>query len=202
MHTKLTALIACLITATGPAHAEIYTLEMEGVITDFGANFTGADQFPFAGLSNGDQMLFHFEYDLSTMPSDTNGGLTYYTIDGAGSYVQLGASTIQFSQVSILVGTTNGAQFGALGFSGIAPELNGFNAGFSIEGGPGLPGDLPTEINLSDFNSARNAGANNELNDFLFPIVLGTVDSITITPAPAGSFALLAGGLLASIRRR
>lgn len=207
MTTKITTRTAagalCVLAATtGITQAEVYTLEMHGVVDQFGFGFGGADRFPFAGLASGDALLFHFEYDLNTLPTDVEpGGVARYSFDGAGSYVRLGANTVAFDGFSVVVGSTDSGSM-VIGFSGFTSSFSGFSAGFTIEGAGALPTDLPTAIDVNDFTWARNSAANSDLNSFLLPIVMGSVDLITITPAPSGALVLLSGGLLAARRRR
>lgn len=197
---KLTRLFAGVLFAVTcvATDAEIYSFESTGVITDFSPGFGGADQFPFIGLNTGDSLFYHFEYDINIAPSFSDGFTTRWEMDGSGSYAMLGSTRVDFDSIRIVV-SSDGILGGNLGFSGFVDE-DGVSAGLNIEGPEPLGHVLPTSVNLSQFTWSRNAGADSDQNLLLFPIVLGTVDSATITPAPAGSLLLLASAAI--VRRR
>lgn len=197
MSLKTVIIASALGLVSFNASSEIFTFESTGVIEQFGVGFGGADQFPFIGLAAGDQIFFHFEYDINTLPTSNDGLKASYNFDGAGSFVRLGSTTLEFDEISISLGSGAG---GHMSFNGSIASL-GFSAGLTIEGPTPLQIDLPTSIDLSQFTWSRNSGANSDQNQFLLPIVMGTVDTAVITPAPA-TIPLIMGGLLVGTRRR
>ncbi len=185
--------------ATCNALAQTYTFESTGVITDFGSEFSGADMFPFVGLSAGDSLFYHFEYDISTAPTSSTGLSTIWEISGTNSYAMLGSTRVDFDRIQIVI-SSDGVSSGSLGFSGFVDAI-GVSAGLGMDGSTPLAHELPTSININDFTWARNAGANSDQNPLLFPIVMGTVDTVTIVPAP-GAMGMVIGGVYLFARRR
>gem|GEM_PF-2996394 len=188
-----------LTTLASSSLADLYTFESTGTITDFRPSFAGADQFPFVGLSEGDSLFYHFEYDNSVSAISDDGFTTTYEFDGLGSYALLGSTRIDFDRIRIAI-SSDGVLGGGIGFSGYLDEI-GVSAGLNMDGAAPMSNELPTSIDINQFTWSRNAGANSDQNQVLFPIVLGTVDTATITPAPASSLLLLAGAGFARRRR-
>lgn len=196
-----TTLFACsaLAVLAGTTVADMLVFESTGIITDFRPSFAGADQFPFVGLTEGDSLFYHFEYDNSVSAISDDGFSTTYEFDGMGSYALLGSTRIDFDRIRIVI-SSDGVLGGGIGFSGFLDEI-GVSAGLNMDGAAPLSNELPSSIDINQFTWARNAGANSDQNQVLFPIVLGTVDTATITPAPASSALLLAAAGFARRRR-
>jgi len=198
-----TTLIAGTILATlsGSSIADMLTFESTGIITDFSPGFDGADEYPFVGLDTGDSLFYHFEFESTATPISMSANNALFELDGAGSYAVLGSTVVNFERIRISVGSSDGVIGGYFNIEGYVDSL-GINAGIGMQGGAFLAPELPSSIDVSQFNWARNSGANSDQNQVLFPIVLGTVDTATITPAPASSALLLAAAGFARRRRR
>jgi hypothetical protein len=181
------------------AGADALALVGEGTISDFGSGFGGADQFPFAGESAMSPVSFSFSYDTDAAPVEIIGGRATYEFDGTGSWFQLGSSTIEFDLVEIRVGETQFGQ-GVISMSGFNTAL-GVNAGIQFESLDPIPMDLPTSIDLGMFSSFREFLIDSDQNQFLLPIVLGSVTSASVVPAP-GALGVLGVGCLLGARRR
>jgi len=191
-----------LVVAAGLARADIYTLEMDATVGLFFDGTFAADEYPFAGLNVGDPFHFHFEYDIDALPTRIDkSGVTYYSFNDGNSYAQLGSDAVNFDQIVVTLGTNNrGDSF--IDFLGVTEDHNYFIAGLRLESSAPMSTDLPTSVNLNDFDVRREAWADNGLNGLFFPLVGAAVNSITVTPAPAGTFALLIGAGLTARRRR
>ena len=176
------------------------TFESTGIITDFRPGFDGADEFPFIGLNEGDSLFYHFEYDSDVSAISDNGFTTTYEFAGAGSYAFLGSTRVDFDSIRISI-SSDGISGGGIGFTGFVDDI-GVSAGVNLDGASPMSGELPTSIDINDFTWARLSGANSDQNQITFPIVMGTVDTATITPAPASSALLLAAAGFARRRRR
>lgn len=183
----------------GPAAAQLYTLEFGGEIENFIASANGADQFPFSMTAHADPLLYHFEYDISAAPVSFLGERPIYEFEDGNSWVRLGDTTVVLDGIRITVGSVNGESL--LFVDGWVESLD-FTATAELFGFAEIPNALPTSIDLEDFNSARNLYANNDANQFLLPIVLGSLDSASIVPAPAGMFVLALGAAVAPRRLR
>lgn len=181
------------------AQAEIYTFESSGVITDYSPGFGGGDQFPFVGLSAGDSLFYHFEYDINTIPVFDNGTTKTWEIAGTNSYAMLGSTRVDFDWIRIII-SSDGVSSAGVGFNGFVDDI-GVNAGLSMDGPVPMAVELPTSIDVNSFSWARNAGADSNQNNILFPIVLGTVDTVTVVPAP-GAMGVVIGGVGFFGRRR
>ena len=198
-----TTLIAGTILATlsGSSIADMLTFESTGIIIDFSPGFDGADEFPFVGLDAGDSLFYHFEFESTATPISMSANNALFELDGAGSYAILGSTVVNFERIRISVGSSDGVIGGYFNIDGYVDSL-GINAGIGMQGGAFLAPELPSSIDVSQFNWARNAGADSDQNQILFPIVLGSVDTATLTPAPASSALLLAAAGYARGRTR
>lgn len=198
-----TTLIAGTILATlsGSSIADMLTFESTGIIIDFSPGFDAADEFPFVGLDAGDSLFYHFEFESTATPISMSANNALFELDGAGSYAILGSTVVNFERIRISVGSSDGVIGGYFNIEGYVDSL-GINAGIGMQGGAFLAPELPSSIDVSQFNWARNAGADSDQNQILFPIVLGSVDTATLTPAPASSALLLAAAGFARRRRR
>ena len=190
-----------LVAATSLTRADIYTLEMDATVGLFLDGTFAADEYPFAELNEGDPFQFHFEYDVDAIPTQIDQfGLAYYSFDDGNSYAQLGSDVVNFEQIVVTVGTTIEGET-ILDFVGVTVEHHFFIAGLRLESSAPLSTDLPTSLNLDDFDLNQDVWADNSLNVLFIPVVSASINSITITPAPAGTFALLLSAGLLTRRR-
>jgi hypothetical protein len=181
-----------ILMIAGGAYAGVYALEGTGVVDPFLGELDGADSFPFAGLSDGDSMGFHFEYDTEAIPVYVDGFIAEYELDGGGSYMQLGGSQIAIETLSVMVG-----EFPATGHGVIQIMAENASLGFSstvfLRGEFGLPAELPTFFELNETYFAREISADSDQNQTFNPIVFGTVLTAQVTPSP-GTLCFLLGG--------
>lgn len=187
---------AAALLAVSAASADILTLDTVGSITDI---FIPTDAAPFDHLTTGDSINFHFEYDTDLIPISSGPDSVVYQFGGSSSWVDLGGVQIGFDSVTA---TVNNEGFGGrISFSGRMDALGAY-AGFFLEGANELALELPTALDVLDFTSVRESVGNSDDNMLLLPNVYGTVDSVTIVPAPTGSLALALGVIGAARRRR
>lgn len=178
-----------------PAAAGSLFLDGSALVTDFHADFLGADAFPFAGLSDGDAVGFHFVFDADAAPVSDDGSTAVYQFGPNGSTMTLGAHLVALDTLTITVNAGPGLT--QLEFA-VANQSLGFSSSLLFLADEQLALTPPASLDPYAANGAFYA--NSDLNLVLLPVVMGEVTAAAITPAPGG-MGLLGVGLLAAGRR-
>ena len=184
---------------SGAAGSDVYTLSGVCESEQFGFGFGGADQYPFAGESAMSDVSFSFSYDSDAVPYEVEGGIARYEFVGSGSSFTLGANTVEFDSVRIIVGTSQSGN-GVISMSGVNDAL-GVDAGVQFESIAPIGTALPTSFDLNGFDLFRSFSMNSDQNQFLLPILFGSVTDASLVPAP-GAIGVLGLGCLVGARRR
>ncbi len=196
----LLAGVLCVGVLSGSAIGEVYTLSGMCENEQFSPGFGGADQFPFAGESVLSDVSFSFSYDSDALPYEIDGGIARYELDGSTSSFTLGANTFSFDTIRIIVGTTQ-FENGLISMSGTNDAL-GVDAGIQFESIAPIGSSLPTSFHLNDFDLFRAFSMNSDQNQFLLPILFGSVTDASLVPAPGAIAVLGLGGVFVGRRRR
>jgi uncharacterized protein (TIGR03382 family) len=182
--------------AAGGALAGTHSYDGTGTVEMFSGSFDGADSFPFLGLAEGSFYEFHFEFDANATAVSDNGTTAQYAFGGGGSFIQMGGSVVEIETLGVTVSTT-----GFLGFHVENAGL-GFTANIDMDGGVLDSTELPDSFELSQWGGGGYMDADSSENQFLLNIVLGSVQTATITPAPGTACLMLSGLGIVSRRRR
>jgi hypothetical protein len=186
-----------LVAFVGSAGAEPLFLDGAATATDVQSGFLGADAFPFAGLSDGDPIGFHFVFDSDAAPVSNDGTTAVYRFESpAGSTVTLGASMVSLDLLTITLSTSSGST--SLEFAARNDAL-GFSTSVSFLAQEEL--DLAVPVSLDAYDVTGVLYANSDLNQALLPILTAELTSAAIIPGPGGT-AVLAAALAATTRRR
>lgn len=197
-HEKWLLLATSCAAAAFSGSAAPLVLSGTGHSLEVRPDLPGGDQYPFVGLQAGVQSLLAFEffYDSATAPTTLTDTFARYVFPGNGSTFVLDGRSVEATSLEIAITHT---------FSGdtlvdvtMRSSLHEMSANVGFYGSGFLPLTVPTSFN--PFAFPVEIGANSDLNTFLVPIVMGTADTIAITPAP-GAAGLL-GAVVLGLRRR
>lgn len=197
-HEKWLLLATSCAAAAFSGSAAPLVLSGTGHSLEVRPDLPGGDQYPFVGLQAGVQSLLAFEffYDSATAPTTLTDTFARYVFPGNGSTFVLDGRSVEATSLEIAITHT---------FSGdtlvdvtMRSSLHEMSANVGFYGSGFLPLTVPTSFN--PFAFPVEIGANSDLNTFLVPVVMGTADTIAITPAP-GAAGLL-GAVVLGLRRR
>lgn len=198
-HAKWPLLAACCIATEFSGGAAPLILSGTGHTLEVRPDLPGGDQYPFVGLQAGVQSLLAFEflYDSDTAPITLTDTFARYVFPGSGSTFAIDGRSVEATSLEIAITHT---------FTGdtlvdvtMKSSLHQMSAYVGFYGSGFLPLTVPASFD--PFAFPVEIAANSDLNTFLVPVVTGTADTITITPAP-GAAGLLGVVVLGWRRRR
>ena len=125
-------------------------------------------------------------------------GIASYEFEGLDFLMQIGDIELNFDSLSIQIGTTDGA--GVIWFVARDETLGIFTI-VQFQGTAPVSTDLPTILDLAQFNWANRFVLYSDQNPEWPPLVSGPIYNANIIPAP-GAMGMVIGGVGFFSRRR